>query len=163
VAAKGYAIESGIPLNDGFVKNRYVARTFIKPEQGSREQAVQLKLNPMRAVVNGKRVIIIDDSIVRGTTSKQIVKLMREAGATEVHMLSSAPEFIAPCYFGTDIPSKDQLMACKYTVEEMCEIIGADSLGFLQTEDMLKIAPNCKQGLCTGCFTEHYPTDNKPL
>ena len=160
VAAKGYAMESGIPFNDGFIKNRYVGRTFIKPGQVSREQAVKLKLNPLRATVAGKRVVMIDDSIVRGTTSKKIINLLRGAGATEVHMLSSAPKFIGPCYFGTDIPSKEELFACKYSLAEMCEIIGADSLGFLSVENLHKIAPNSKCGFCDGCFTEHYPIDN---
>lgn len=157
VAAKGYALASGIPYNDGFVKNRYVARTFIKPTQESREMAVKLKLNPLRATVNGKRVVMIDDSVVRGTTSGQIIKLLRDAGAKEVHMLSSAPKFISPCYFGTDIPSKNELFACSHTTEEMCAIIGADSLGFLSIESLKKIAPNSKCGFCDACFTENYP------
>jgi amidophosphoribosyltransferase len=157
VAAKGYAMASGIPYNDGFVKNRYVARTFIKPTQESRETAVKLKLNPLRATVSGKRVVMIDDSVVRGTTSGQIIKLLRDAGAKEVHMLSSAPKFISPCYFGTDIPSKNELFACKYSTEEMCRIIGADSLGFLSVESLGRIAPNSKCGFCDACFTEHYP------
>ncbi len=157
VAAKGYALASGIPYNDGFVKNRYVARTFIKPTQESREMAVKLKLNPLKATVAGKRVVMIDDSVVRGTTSSQIIKLLRDAGAKEVHMLSSAPKFISPCYFGTDIPSKNELFACSHTTEEMCRIIGADSLGFLSIENLSKIAPNAKCGFCDACFTENYP------
>ncbi|MGE4484403.1 MAG: amidophosphoribosyltransferase [Oscillospiraceae bacterium] len=159
IAAKGYAMESGIPYNDGFVKNRYVGRTFIKPGQGSRERAVKLKLNPLRATVSGKRVIMIDDSIVRGTTSGQIIKLLREAGAKEIHMLSSAPRFIGTCKFGTDIPSKEELFANRYTDEEMRKIIGADSIGFLSIENLHKIAPECKCGFCDGCFTEKYPVD----
>jgi len=157
VAAKGYALESGIPYNDGFIKNRYIGRTFIKPEQSSREKAVKLKLNPLRATVAGKRVVMIDDSIVRGTTSVQIIKLLREAGAREVHMLSSSPKFIAPCYYGTDVPSKEVLFAYNYTTEDMRKIIGADSLGFLSVEDMRKIAPNSACGFCEACFTENYP------
>jgi amidophosphoribosyltransferase len=157
VAAKGYALASGIPYNDGFVKNRYVARTFIKPTQEGRETAVKLKLNPLKATVAGKRVVMIDDSVVRGTTSSQIIKLLRDAGAKEVHMLSSAPKFISPCYFGTDIPSKNELFACSHTTEEMCRIIGADSLGFLSVESLGKIAPNAKCGFCDACFTENYP------
>lgn len=157
IAAKGYALASGIPYNDGFVKNRYIGRTFIKPDQASREIAVRLKLNPLRATIEGKRVIIIDDSVVRGTTSGQIIKLLRDAGAKEVHMLSSAPKFISPCYFGTDIPSKNELFACNHTTEEMCRIIGADSLGFLSVESLSKIAPNTKCGFCDACFTENYP------
>jgi amidophosphoribosyltransferase len=157
IAAKGYAMASGIPYNDGFIKNRYIGRTFIKPTQAEREMAVRLKLNPLRSTVSGKRVVIIDDSVVRGTTSAQIIKLLREAGAKEIHMLSSAPKFISPCYFGTDIPSKNELFACKYTTEEMRQIIGADSLGFLSTESLSKIAPNSECGFCTACFTENYP------
>lgn len=157
VAAKGYAAASGIPYNDGFIKNRYVARTFIKPDQASREIAVRLKLNPLRATVSGKRVVLIDDSVVRGTTSGQIIRLLRDAGAKEVHMLSSAPKFISPCYFGTDIPSKKELFACLHTTEEMREIIGADSLGFLSVENLRKIAPDAKCGFCDACFTENYP------
>ena len=157
VAAKGYAQASGIPYNDGFVKNRYVGRTFIKPTQASREMAVKLKLNPLRSTVSGKRVVMIDDSVVRGTTSGQIIKLLRDAGAREVHMLSSAPKFISPCYYGTDIPSKSELFACSYTTEEMRQIIGADSLGFLSLNNLHKIAPDSKCGFCDACFSENYP------
>lgn len=156
-AAKGYALESGIPYNDGLIKNRYVGRTFIQPSQEDRELAVRLKLNPLRSTIAGKRVVVIDDSIVRGTTSNQLVRLLREAGAKEVHMLSSAPMFIAPCYFGTDIPSKQELMACNHTMEEMRQLIGADSLGFLSLDSLSKIAPECRCGFCDGCFTERYP------
>ena len=156
-AAKGYAMESGIPYNDGLIKNRYIGRTFIQPGQANREQAVKLKLNPLRSTIAGKRVVVIDDSIVRGTTSNQLVRLLRDAGAKEVHMLSSAPMFIAPCYFGTDIPSKKELMACCHTLDEMRELIGADSLGFLSVDSLRKIAPECRCGFCGGCFTEHYP------
>ncbi len=156
-AAKGYAMESGIPYNDGLIKNRYIGRTFIQPGQANREQAVKLKLNPLRSTIAGKRVVVIDDSIVRGTTSNQLVRLLRDAGAKEVHMLSSAPMFIAPCYFGTDIPSKKELMACNHTLDEMRELIGADSLGFLSVDSLRKIAPECRCGFCDGCFTEHYP------
>jgi amidophosphoribosyltransferase len=157
IAAKGYAMASGIPYNDGFIKNRYIGRTFIKPTRAEREMAVRLKLNPLRSTISGKRVVIIDDSVVRGTTSGQIIKLLRDAGAKEIHMLSSAPKFISPCYFGTDIPSKDELFACNYTTEEMRQIIGADSLGFLSTESLKQIAPNSRCGFCTACFTEDYP------
>ena len=156
-AAKGYAMESGIPYNDGLIKNRYIGRTLIQPGQANREQAVKLKLNPLRSTIAGKRVVVIDDSIVRGTTSNQLVRLLRDAGAKEVHMLSSAPMFIAPCYFGTDIPSKKELMACSHTLDEMRELIGADSLGFLSVDSLRKIAPECRCGFCDGCFTEHYP------
>ena len=156
-AAKGYALESGIPYNDGLVKNRYIGRTFIQPGQANREASVRLKLNALRSTIAGKRVVVIDDSIVRGTTSSQLVKLLRDAGAKEVHMLSSAPMFIAPCYFGTDIPSKGELFACNHDLEEMQQLIGADSLGFLSVESLQKIAPDRTCGFCDGCFTEKYP------
>lgn len=156
-AAMGYAEEAGIPYGVGLVKNRYIGRTFITPGQQSREQAVRIKLGPLKSCVDGKRVIMIDDSIVRGTTSKQIVSLLREAGAREVHMRSSAPPFIAPCFFGTDIPDKENLIACHYSVEEIRELIGADSLGFLSLEDLHKIAPDAACGFCDGCFTGRYP------
>jgi len=157
VAAKGYSIAAGIPNDDGFIKNRYIGRTFITPQQTSREEAVKIKLNPLRATVAGKRVIIIDDSIVRGTTVVQIISLLRDAGAKEVHVLSSAPKFIAPCYFGTDIPSRDKLFAFNHSTEDMRKIIGADSLGFLSLENLSKIAPNSNCGFCDACFSENYP------
>ncbi len=156
-AAMGYAEESGIPYGVGLVKNRYIGRTFITPGQESREQAVRIKLGPLRSCVEGKRVVMIDDSIVRGTTSRQIVSLLREAGAKEVHMRVSAPPFIAPCYFGTDIPDKENLIACRYSVEEIRQLIGADSLGFLPLEDLHRIAPDAGCGFCDGCFTGKYP------
>lgn len=156
-AAEGYALESGIPHATGFIKNRYIGRTFISPTQSEREKGVRIKLNPQKTVVSGKRVVMIDDSIVRGTTSKQIVKLLREAGATEVHIRISSPEFIAPCYFGTDIPDKTSLVSCKHSPDELCEMLGADSLGFLALDDLHAIAPNSTCGFCDGCFTEDYP------
>ena len=156
-AAMGYAQESGIPYGVGLVKNRYIGRTFITPGQQSREQAVRIKLGPLKSCVEGKRVVMIDDSIVRGTTSRQIVTLLREAGAREVHMRSSAPPFIAPCYFGTDIPDRKNLIACHHSVEEIRDMIGADSLGFLSLENLHKIAPEANCGFCDGCFTGNYP------
>lgn len=158
-AAMGFAEESGIPYGVGLVKNRYIGRTFITPGQESREQAVRIKLGSLASCVAGKRVVMVDDSIVRGTTSKQIVSLLREAGATEVHMYSSAPPFIAPCYFGTDIPDRDALIACNYTQEEMREMIGADSLHFLSLEALHQIAPQADCGFCDGCFTGTYPIE----
>ena len=158
-AAMGFAEESGIPYGVGLVKNRYIGRTFITPGQESREQAVRIKLGALASCVAGKRVVRVDDSIVRGTTSKQIVSLLREAGATEVHMYSSAPPFIAPCYFGTDIPDRDALIACNYTQEEMREMIGADSLHFLSLEALHQIAPQADCGFCDGCFTGTYPIE----
>ena len=158
-AAMGFAEESGIPYGVGLVKNRYIGRTFITPGQESREQAVRIKLGALASCGAGKRVVMGDDSIVRGTTSKQIVSLLREAGATEVHMYSSAPPFIAPCYFGTDIPDRDALIACNYTQEEMREMIGADSLHFLSLEALHQIAPQADCGFCDGCFTGTYPIE----
>ena len=156
-AAMGYAEESGIPYGQGFVKNRYIGRTFITPGQQSREQAVRIKLGALRSTVEGRRVVMIDDSIVRGTTSRQIIGLLREAGAREVHFRVSAPPFIAPCYFGTDIPDKKYLIACRHTVEEIRQLVGADSLGFLSVDALERIAPNAACGFCKGCFTEEYP------
>ena len=157
VAAKGYSIATGITYNDGFIKNRYIGRTFITPKQTSREEAVKIKLNPLRATVGGKKVVMIDDSIVRGTTVIQIISLLRDAGAREVHVLSSAPKFIGPCYFGTDVPSRSALFAYNHSTSEMREIIGADSLGFLSLSGLAEIAPDSKCGFCDACFTENYP------
>ena len=156
-AAMGYAEESGIPYGQGFVKNRYIGRTFITPDQQSRELAVRIKLGALRSTVEGRRVVMIDDSIVRGTTSRQIISLLREAGAKEVHFRVSAPPFIAPCYFGTDIPDKKDLIACHHTVEEIRRLVGADTLGFLSVDALERIAPSAACGFCRGCFTEEYP------
>ena len=156
-AALGYAEASGIPYGVGLVKNRYIGRTFITPGQDHREQAVRIKLGALRSCVAGKRVVLVDDSIVRGTTSRQIVSLLREAGAKEVHLRSSAPPFIAPCYFGTDIPNKDELIACRYSVEEIRAQTGADSLAFLSLDALKRIVPNAACGFCDGCFTGKYP------
>ena len=141
----------------GFIKNRYIARTFIQPTQGQRENAVNMKLHVISSVVKDKRVIMVDDSIVRGTTSARIVKLLRDGGATEVHVRVSAPPFISPCYFGTDIDSKQNLIACKMNLEEICESIGADSLGYLSVDGVKKMASDADCDFCTGCFTEKYP------
>ncbi len=158
-AAMGYAEGSGIPYGVGLVKNRYIGRTFITPGQEDREQAVRIKLGPLRSCVEGKRVVMVDDSIVRGTTSRQIVALLREAGAREVHLRSSAPPFISPCYFGTDIPSKKELIACRCSVEEIRAQTGADSLGFLSLDALRQIAPDARCGFCDGCFTGDYPIE----
>jgi len=158
-AALGYSLESGIPYGLGFIKNKYIGRTFIQPSQAMRENAVRIKLNVLKDTVAGKRVIMIDDSIVRGTTSKRIVNLLREAGATEVHVRSSSPPFMWPCYFGTDVPSRDQLIACNHTMDEIKKIINADSLAFLSIDALDKITPNTAPGFCTGCFTGKYPVD----
>ena len=139
-AALGYSLASGIPYGTAFVKNSYVGRTFIKPKQSSRESSVQVKLNVLREAVAGKRVIMIDDSIVRGTTSDRIVRMLRDAGATEVHVRISSPPFLWPCYFGTDIPAREQLIAYNRTIEEICQIIGADSLGYLGIDRLKEMA-----------------------
>lgn len=158
-AAVGYARQSGIPYEVGLIKNRYIARTFISPGQANRENKVKIKLNPVVDTVKGKRVVLIDDSIVRGTTSKQIVKLLRGAGATEVHMRVSAPPFYNPCYYGTDIDSRDALIACKHSVEEIAKIIGVDSLGYLSVEHAGMLAGEKKRhGFCKACFDGCYPT-----
>ena len=158
-AALGYAQQSGIPYGIGFLKNKYIGRTFIQPDQKLRENTVRIKLNPIADTVRGKRVVLVDDSIVRGTTSRQIVQLLREAGATQVHFLSSAPEFLYPCYFGVDVDSRENLIAANHTLEEMRDILGVDSLGFLSVEGVKNIAEGCGLGLCTGCFTGKYPAE----
>jgi len=157
IAAKGYSLVTGIPYNDGFIKNRYIGRTFISQTQSVREEAVKIKLNPLRTTVAGKRVVMVDDSIVRGTTTLPTVKLLRDAGAREIHVLIASPKYISPCYYGTDIPSKDDLFACRHSADEMRGILGADSLGFLSLESLKDIAPGSKCGFCDACFTENYP------
>ena len=156
-AALGYSLESGIPYGTAFVKNSYVGRTFIKPKQSSRESSVRVKLNVLREAVEGKRVIMIDDSIVRGTTSDRIVRMLREAGAKEVQMRVSSPPFLHPCYFGTDVPEREQLIAHNRSVEEICRIIGADSLGYLRLERLSEMVDGLP--VCRGCFTGEYPLD----
>lgn len=158
-ASMGYALESGIPYGVGFIKNKYIGRSFIQPTQSMRENAVRIKLNVLKGTVEGKRIVMVDDSIVRGTTSKRIVSLLRKFGAKEVHVRSSAPPFRCPCYFGTDVPSKDQLIATNRTIEQMCERIGADSLAFLPVEHLKDIIPDAKCGYCDGCFSGKYPID----
>jgi amidophosphoribosyltransferase len=158
-AALGLSRASGIPYGVGFIKNRYVGRTFIQPSQAQRTNSVKIKLNAIKETVCGKRVILVDDSIVRGTTSARIVKLLRDAGASEVHFRVSCPPFTNPCYFGTDIDSRENLIACKYTIPEICEKIGADSLGYLSLEGVRDIAADAGCGFCTGCYTGEYPID----
>ena len=158
-AALGYSQQSGIPYGIGFLKNKYIGRTFIQPNQKLRENTVRIKLNPIADTVRGKRVVLVDDSIVRGTTSKQIVQLLREAGATQVDFLSSAPMFLYPCYFGVDVDSRDNLIAANHSLEEMTGILGVDSLGFLSVEGVKRIAEGCTCGVCTGCFTGQYPVE----
>ena len=157
-AAIGFSRQSGIPYGIGFIKNKYIGRTFIQPTQADRENKVRIKLNPIAAVVEGKRVVLVDDSIVRGTTSARIVKMLREAGAKEVHMRISSPPFMHPCYFGTDIDSCDRLIACQYPLDQIKDIIGADSLGYLSCESVHRLADNT-QGFCSACFDGNYPCD----
>ncbi|MCH5314550.1 MAG: amidophosphoribosyltransferase [Eubacterium sp.] len=159
-AALGYAYESGIPYGIGFIKNRYIGRSFIQPSQDQREDAVRIKLNAIKENINGKRVIMIDDSIVRGTTCARIVRLLREAGAKEVHMRVSSPAFKFPCFFGTDVDSQENLIACQFdTVEEIAEEIGVDSLGYLSVEATNQLAEKSTCGFCNGCFTGDYPVE----
>lgn len=160
-AAMGFSAESGIPYGIGFVKNKYIGRTFIQPSQAMRENSVRIKLNVLKSTVEGKRVVMVDDSIVRGTTSKRIVSLLKKSGAKEVHVRSSAPPFMHPCYFGTDVPSKDKLVACNYDMEGIRKLIGADSIGFLSVDALKDIIPNAKCGYCDGCFSGKYPVDIK--
>ncbi len=158
VAAMGFAMESGIPYGVAFVKNSYVGRTFIKPKQSVRESSVKIKLNVLRDVVEGKRVVMIDDSIVRGTTSEKIVRMLKNAGAKEIHVRISSPPFQYPCYFGTDVPSSDLLIAYGHSVEEIRKMIGADSLGFL-SQDRLHELIGGKQEYCHACFSGEYPVE----
>ena len=156
-AALGYSLQSGIPYGTAFVKNSYIGRTFIKPKQSNRESSVSVKLSVLKEAVAGKRVIMIDDSIVRGTTSDRIVRMLRDAGATEVHMRVSSPPFLYPCYFGTDVPAREQLIAYNRTVEEIRQIIGADTLAYLELPrlgEMVEGLPHCE-----GCFTGRYPME----
>ena len=158
-AALGYSRESGIPYGIGFLKNKYIGRTFIAPGQKTREDKVKIKLNPISDTLKGKRVIMIDDSIVRGTTSARIVNLVREAGATEVHMRISSPPFLNPCYYGTDATNSDTLIASHHTIDEIAKIIGVDSLGYLSLDGIKKIACGNDCGFCTACFDGVYPTE----
>src|SRR5438874_6469842 len=159
-AAVGYADQSGIPFRFGLIRNHYVGRTFIEPQQSVRDFGVKLKLNPVRSLLEGKRVVLIDDSIVRGTTSRKIVRMVRSAGATEVHMRISCPPTISPCYYGVDTPRKKELIAANNSVEEIRQYIGADSLSYLSIEGLKKA---CRDGdkttYCTACYTGRYPTN----
>ena len=158
-AALGYAEESGIPYGIGLIKNKYIGRTFIAPGQDVREDKVKIKLNPISATVKDKRVVLVDDSIVRGTTCAKLIKLLKNAGAREVHLRSSSPPFLNPCYYGTDVDSKDSLIACNHTIDEIAKITGADSLGYLRLEDVTRLAESgCCKGYCTACFDGNYPT-----
>ena len=156
-AALGYAEESGIPYGIGLIKNKYIGRTFISPGQSDRFDKVRIKLSPVNTAVKGKRVILIDDSIVRGTTSGRIVKLLRDAGATEIHMRVSAPPFLHPCYYGTDIDSEEHLIACHHTIEAIAKMIGVDSLGYLPKESLSQLIGG--KNFCSACFDGQYPTE----
>ena len=159
-AAMGYASESGIPFRFGLIRNHYVGRTFIEPSQSVRDFGVKLKLNPVRSVLEGKRVVLIDDSIVRGTTSRKIVRMIRQAGAKQVHMRISCPPTLSPCFYGVDTPSKKQLIAANKSVEEIREYIGADSLAYLSLEGLkMACGDGQKTTYCTACYTGKYPTD----
>ena len=157
VAALGYAEQSGIPYEELFIKNRYIGRTFIQPEQGVREQMVKIKLNVLPGLIQGKRIVLVDNSIVRGTTIRRIVDMLKSCGAREVHMRVSAPPFLHPCYFGTDIPSRSELVACNYSLEEIRQMIHVDTLGYLKTERLDQLAD--RSTICKGCFTGHYPME----
>lgn len=159
-AALGFSLASGIPYGIGFIKNKYIGRTFISPGQDARMDQVKIKLSVIEESVRGKRVVLIDDSIVRGTTSGRIVRLLREAGAKEIHMRISAPPFTHPCYYGTDIDSQENLIACKHSIAEIADIIGADSLGYLPAEALGELIGDCRY--CDACFTGQYPTKVNP-
>ena len=163
-AAIGYAQESGIPFRLGLIRNHYIGRTFIQPVQAIRDFGVKLKLNPVRKLMEGKRVVLVDDSIVRGTTSRKIVRMVREAGATEVHVRISCPPTISPCYYGIDTPTREELIAAQQSVEEIRQFLGADSLGYLSLSSLRKAVggPEAAEQarFCTSCFTAIYPTEN---
>jgi amidophosphoribosyltransferase len=156
-AALGYSLESGIPYAEGLMKNRYVGRTFIQPDQAARNIKVKLKLNPVKEILQGKRVIMVDDSIVRGTTSRQIVRMLKEAGTAEVHLLISSPPTIHSCFYGIDTAERKELIASKLDVEKIREFIGADSLAYLSESGLRKCFPGRESDFCTACFSGDYP------
>ena len=156
-AALGYSRQSGIPYGVGFIKNRYIGRTFIQPSQEERDRSVRIKLNTIDATVRDKRVVLIDDSIIRGTTMKRIVNLLHESGAKEIHLRICSPPFLNPCYFGTDVASRENLIACAMSISEIRDYLAADSLGFLAIDHVKKLAENAKCGFCNGCFSGTYP------
>ncbi len=158
-AAIGYADESGIPFRMALIRNHYVGRTFIEPEQAIRDFGVKLKLNPVRSMLEGQRVVLVDDSIVRGTTSRKIVRLVREAGASQVHVRISCPPTISPCYYGVDTPRRDELIAARQKVEEIRQYLGADSLGYLSLESLRAAVEDTEGKFCTSCYTGSYPTE----
>jgi len=158
-AAIGYAHESGLPFSMGLIRNHYIGRTFIEPSQAIRSFGVKLKLNPVRQLLEGQRVVLVDDSIVRGTTSRKIVRMVREAGAVEVHMRISCPPTVSPCYYGVDTPTREELIASQHTVPEICEYIGADSLGYLSLPKLREAVDDTESKFCTACYTGVYPTE----
>jgi amidophosphoribosyltransferase len=158
-AAVGYALESRIPFRMGLIRNHYIGRTFIEPSQAIRDFGVKLKLNPVRGLIEGKRIVLVDDSIVRGTTSRKIVRMVREAGAKEVHVRISCPPTISPCYYGVDTPTKEELIASSHTPEEICKFLSADSLGYLSMAGLKQAVADTQGKFCTSCYTGVYPTD----
>jgi amidophosphoribosyltransferase len=156
-AALGYAEGGGIRFETGLIRNHYVGRTFIEPEQSIRHFGVKVKLNAVSEVLSGKRVVVVDDSLVRGTTSRKIVKMIRQAGAKEVHMRISSPPIVSPCFYGIDTPTKKELIASNHSTEEIRKYITADSLAYLSLDGMLKAVPGSPEQYCNACFTEHYP------
>ncbi|MFB3098324.1 MAG: amidophosphoribosyltransferase, partial [Dehalococcoidia bacterium] len=156
-AAVGYAQESGIPYSDGLIKNRYVGRTFIEPEQRLRDLGVRQKFNPLAEVIQGKKLVVVDDSIVRGTTTPHVISLLRKAGAAEIHMRVCAPPIKHPCFMGVDMPSRHELIGANKTIPEIRELIGADTLGFLSIEGLLQVVGGDRGGFCDACFTGNYP------
>jgi amidophosphoribosyltransferase len=157
-AAEGYARRSGVPYGQGLVKNRYIGRTFIAPEQRQRARGVQRKLNPLRENIQGKRLVVVDDSIVRGTTQQAVVKMLREAGAVEVHLRITSPPYRWPCFYGMDTGTRGELVAATLSVGEICEFVGADSLAYLSLENLLAAVDAPGAGFCTACLTGEYPT-----
>ncbi len=160
-ASIGYSHESGVSLEFGLIRNHYIGRTFIEPKQSIRNFGVKVKLNPVREILNGKRIVLLDDSIVRGTTSRKIVQIVRAAGAREIHFRVTAPPIVAPCYYGIDIPTRGELIASTKSVEEICRFIGADTLGYLSLDAVLRSVMD-GQRYCSACFTDHYPTEVVP-
>src|SRR5207248_4915835 len=158
-AAMGYAEEAGVPLRMGLIRNHYVGRTFIQPQASIRHFSVKVKLNPVRSILEGQRVVLVDDSIVRGTTSRKIVRMVRAAGATEVHVRISCPPTISPCFYGVDTPTKKELIASSHTVEEISKYIQADSLAYLSYAGMLRAVNGKENEFCTACYTGRYPLE----
>jgi amidophosphoribosyltransferase len=156
-AATGYSEASGVPLQMGLIRNHYVGRTFIEPHQSIRHFGVRVKLNPVKSILQGRRVVLVDDSIVRGTTSRKIVKMVRAAGASEVHLRISCPPTISPCFYGVDTPQRSELIGATHSIEEIRRFIGADSLGYLSLDGMLSAVGTEQKHYCTSCYTGEYP------